>query len=200
MAISHEACLSFADLVESVRADDQEAIRALYNRYAAQIKDAIRLRFLPPRNPLRRTFDSSDLSQITWIAALEAIKNGASFHADEQFVNFLLVVCRNCYLKEVRAHRAGKRIWPFEGSLEAQPMELAVYDASDEDEAALQEQWQRFLDRTAPVYREVVRMRAAGEPVPRIAERLEMSVRWVYRVLENERQRWLDFGGGEGTR
>ena len=64
----------FQDLLQRVRAGNQEAARLLYEEFTVDLITTIRDRYLPQTSRLRRLLDSGDLEQEVWFRVFQLLK------------------------------------------------------------------------------------------------------------------------------
>jgi RNA polymerase sigma-70 factor (ECF subfamily) len=99
---------SFRDLLERVRARDEQAAAELVRRFEPAIRVAVRVRLTDPR--LRRQFDSMDICQSVLANFFVRAASGQfELERSEQLVNLLVTMARNRLINEVGKHRAARR-------------------------------------------------------------------------------------------
>lgn len=98
----------FRELLECVRAGNQEAAATLVNKYEPELRRAVRVRLTDPR--LRRVLDSVDICQSVLANFFVRVTAG-EFDLDrpEQLLHLLLTMARNKVLDQARRQQAGKR-------------------------------------------------------------------------------------------
>jgi RNA polymerase sigma-70 factor (ECF subfamily) len=99
---------SFRDLLERVRARDEQAAAELVRRFEPAIRVAVRVRLTDPR--LRRQFDSMDICQSVLANFFVRAASGQfELERSEQLVNLLVTMARNRLINEAAKHRAARR-------------------------------------------------------------------------------------------
>ena len=172
-------------LLDQFRAGSEEAAYALYEKYSAMLLRVIRGRYLPPRSPLARDFDSDDLLQETWRSLFEQLDRGRDFPSEARFVLFLLAVLRNRFHEHIRAQAAMKRSHHCE---ERAPQALhAAPDCKPGpfERATAADEWRHFLARLDAETQFVLVGLRNGESISELAQQLGVSSRTVQRVVRN---------------
>jgi RNA polymerase sigma-70 factor (ECF subfamily) len=99
---------SFQDLLERVRARDEQAAAELVRRFEPAIRVAVRVRLTDPR--LRRQIDSMDICQSVLANFFVRAASGQfELERSEQLVNLLVTMARNRLINEAAKHRAARR-------------------------------------------------------------------------------------------
>ncbi len=180
----------FRDLMRRVREGDEQAARALYDRYAGHIVRVVRRRLQPP---LRARFDSSDFVQSVWAAFFGRAAKRHHFDGPEALVAFLARVTvgkvAGAYRRDVRAAR---RACTRERSLDAATAGpgatglegcLAAPGPTPSQEAVAREHWERLLAGQPPRVRRILALRREGHTHEEIARQLNLSTKSVQRLL-----------------
>src|SRR6266404_599838 len=95
---------SFRDLLERVRASDQDAARELVQRYEPAIRRAVRFRLSDPR--LGRLFDSMDICQSVLASFFVRAAGGQyDLQQPEQLLKLLVTMARNKLARQARAQQ-----------------------------------------------------------------------------------------------
>jgi RNA polymerase sigma-70 factor (ECF subfamily) len=100
--------VSFSELVQRVRAGDQNAAAELVRQYEPAVRRAVRMRLTDPR--LRRTLDSVDVCQSVLANFFVRVAAG-QFDLDKpgQLLNLLMTMAYNKVLDHVRHEQADRR-------------------------------------------------------------------------------------------
>jgi RNA polymerase sigma factor (sigma-70 family) len=166
--------LSFQDLLQRVRAGDQEAARELVQRYEPAIRRAVRFRLADSR--LARLLDSIDICQSVFVSFfVRAAAGQFDIEQPEQLVKLLVAMARNKLAFQARAQqrqrRDCRRIQP--GGLE----EMLI--ASDEPTPSVHVAGQEMLEEAQRLMsadeRQLVELRKEGLEWGAIAKKLSGS-------------------------
>lgn len=175
----------FLNLMQRVRAGEEDAVRELLSIYGEHIYRSIRRRL---NRALRSKFDSSDFAQAVWGSFFANRDVVQGFDRPEALVAFLARMANNKVIEECR-RRLGtakhdiNRERRFDSSIG--PANLLVGDVPTPSQLAVaNEQWHRLTAGQPSRYRRIVEMRAAGETFERIAETLCLDERTVRRIVQ----------------
>jgi RNA polymerase sigma-70 factor (ECF subfamily) len=195
------------DVLDRVRAGDEDAARELLGRYEAKVRLVVR-RQLP--RLLRSRFDSQDFLQSVWGSFFRRIRRSASeLESPENLVAFLARAARNKVIDEYRRASSHKQNIRREEPLWDGPRPRDLVDAADPPDARAQarEAYGRLRDLLPEGRHSILELKAGGLSTREIGERLGVSERTVRRVIEDLRRRagidegknpGADAGAGEG--
>jgi RNA polymerase sigma-70 factor (ECF subfamily) len=161
--------VSFTDLIQRVRAGDEEAAAELVKRYEPAIRIAVRVRLTDPG--LRRFLDSMDICQSV-LANFFVRAAAGQFDLDkpERLLKLLVTMARNKVtnyaLKEQAARRDQRRVQ--KGGLDENT--LAATQPSPSQVVANRELLQEFRKKLSDSERQLADQRALGRSWTEIAE------------------------------
>jgi RNA polymerase sigma factor (sigma-70 family) len=161
--------LSFTDLIQRVRAGDEEAAAELVRRYEPAIRVAVRVRLTDPG--LRRFLDSMDICQSV-LANFFVRAAAGQFDLDkpERLLKLLVTMARNKVtnyaLKEQAARRDQRRVQ--KGGLDENT--VAATQPSPSQVVANRELLQEFRRKLSDSERQLADQRALGRSWTEIAE------------------------------
>jgi RNA polymerase sigma factor (sigma-70 family) len=163
--------LSFAELIQRVRAGDQDAAAILVRRYEPAIRRAVRIRLTDSR--LGRVLDSMDICQSVLASFfMRAALGQYDLQAPEQLLHLLASMARHKLADQVDRERAecrdNRRLAP--GSGDAREVLSAANSPSDQVSA--RELLQEVQRRLSPEERRLVELRNQGMEWSDIAEQL----------------------------
>ena len=99
---------SFADLLQCVRAGDQDAATRLVREFEPELRRTVRVRLTDPR--LRRFVDSADICQSVLANFFVRVRVGEfDLSQPDQLLHLLLTMARNKVLDKARRQQADKR-------------------------------------------------------------------------------------------
>src|ERR1700722_8314118 len=108
----------FVELIQRVRAGDQEAASELVRRFEPAIRRAVRVRLVDDR--LRRQFDSTDVCQSVFASFfVRAAMGQFELEKSEQLLKLLATMVRNKVADRSDKARAGRRDYRRAADLEA---------------------------------------------------------------------------------
>ena len=164
--------LSFQELLQRVRAGDQEAARQLVQRYERAIRRAVRLRLADSR--LARLFDSMDVCQSVLASFfVRAAAGQYELERPEQLVRLLVTMARNKLASAARRQHRKRRDYRRVAEAGTGEMErVAGTDPSPSAQAAGKELLERFRGGLSTEERELADLRGQGFAWPEIAVRL----------------------------
>jgi RNA polymerase sigma-70 factor (ECF subfamily) len=176
------------ELLELVRANDEQAAAALYFRYAPRLLALAASRCSPD---LARRLDSEDIVQSVFGRFFRRARTGDyDVPEGQELWKLLLVIAMNRIRAAEAHHRAVKRdVGATDaGDLDREPGSGRGAD----DEAHLQLVVSDALERLPERHRELVELRLSGYEVGEIAEMTGRSRRTVERVLQEARAKLDD--------
>jgi RNA polymerase sigma-70 factor (ECF subfamily) len=163
--------LSFANLIQRVRAGDQEAAADLVKRYEPTIRRAVRFRLVDTR--LAAVLDSMDICQsVLFSFFMRAASGQYELDQPEQLLKLLVAMARNKLASAARRERADRRDIRRTKAAQAVPGDLIAPDASPSQQVAAQELLQEAQRRLTPQEQQLVEMRRAGRAWSEIAAEL----------------------------
>jgi RNA polymerase sigma-70 factor (ECF subfamily) len=166
---------SFLNLLQRVRAGDQQAATLLVRQLEPELRRAVRVRLTDPR--LRRVVDTADICQSVLANFFIRVTAGEfDLKQPEQMLHLLMAMARNKLLDRARRQQAGKRDQRrVEGNAEAALEGVR----GTEPEPSRVVEWQELLARVRGLLddeeRHLADQRALGKEWPEIAA--EMGVR-----------------------
>jgi RNA polymerase sigma factor (sigma-70 family) len=186
-----------ADLIERVKAGDENAIRDLIQQFEGDVRTIVRVR-LP--QSLRSQFDSMDFVQAVWQSVLT--RDGQDlgrFTNARHFRGFLEGVARNKVFEEHRRRTRTRKyslqreepLYVRRGDREL-PREVAATDPTASQDAQARDRFEQLVEGRSPQETEVVELRRRGLTYEEIATLTGLSERSVRRIIEAIRQRMED--------
>jgi RNA polymerase sigma factor (sigma-70 family) len=173
------------EVLDRIRAGDEDAARELLTRYEAQVRLVVR-RQLP--RLLRSRFDTLDFLQSVWGDFFHRLRSGGEFEDPGRLVAFLARAARNKVIDEYRRAASRKQdrsreepLW----SADDRPRDLVADLDSPSELAEARETFGRLSDLLPEGRREMLRLKAEGLSTREIGARLGVSERTVRRVLED---------------
>jgi RNA polymerase sigma-70 factor (ECF subfamily) len=158
---------SFADLIRRVRGGDEAAAAEVVRLYEPAIRRSVRPR-LDPR--LRRTYDSTDLSQAVLCSFfLRAAAGQYQLETPEQLLKLLASMARHKLAKAGRRQRAARRDDRRVEAGRAEERDLRAPDPGPSEQVADRELFQEVLRRLSPEERRLVELRHEGRDWAAIA-------------------------------
>src|ERR1700722_15375085 len=116
----------FVELIQRVRAGDQEAASELVRRFEPAIRRAVRVRLVDDR--LRRTFDSMDVCQsVLGSFFVRAAMGQFELEKSDQLLKLLATMVRNKVAERATHEKAGRRDYRRVGDLQG-AAEVATKD------------------------------------------------------------------------
>jgi DNA-directed RNA polymerase specialized sigma24 family protein len=164
--------LIFRDLLERVRAGDQQAAANLVLQFEPELRRAVRVRLTDPR--LRRVVDTVDICQSVLANFFVRVRVGEfDLSQPEQLLHLLLAMAKNKLLDKARRQQARKR---DQRRVEGNP-NVALDDvAGREPEPGRVVEWQDLLEEVRRLLdddeRYLADQRALGREWPDIAAEL----------------------------
>ena len=163
---------NFLELIEQVRAGDEDAARQLVAKYEPQVRRIIRVRLTDP--VLRRHIDSMDVCQSVMAEFFTRVVLGQyTLETPQQLVHLLAVIARNRVINHGRNQRAARR--DARRLVDVQPDELACDDPTPSRIVEARE----LLDQVKKLLNEqekfVAERRAMGESWSAIARQTGSS-------------------------
>jgi RNA polymerase sigma factor (sigma-70 family) len=183
-----------ADLIERVKAGDENAIRDLIQQFEGDVRTIVRVR-LP--QSLRSQFDSMDFVQAVWQSVLT--RDGQDlgrFTNARHFRGFLEGVARNKVFEEHRRLTRTRKyslqreepLYVRRGDREM-PREVAGSDPTPSQDAQARDRFDQLVEGRSPQETEVVELRRRGLTYEEIAAQTGLSERSVRRIIEAIRRR-----------
>jgi RNA polymerase sigma factor (sigma-70 family) len=183
-----------ADLIDKVKAGDENAIRDLIREFEDDVRTIVRVR-LP--QSLRSQFDSMDFVQAVWQSVLTRDGQGLGEFANAKHLRgYLAGVARNKVFEEHRRRtRTQKYSLKREEPLYVRrgdrdlPRDVAGHDPTPSQDAQAEDRFAQLVEGRSPQEAEVVELRRRGLTFDEIAEQTGLSERTVRRIIEAIRQR-----------
>ncbi len=161
------ATRTFQDLIQRVRAGDDEAAAEVVHRYESTIRMAIRVQL--DHSDLRRLLDSTDICQSVLANFFVRAASGQfALDTPEQLVKLLVTMARNRLINHANQQRAARRDYRRrQGSPEDQ--EVAATTPSPSQVATYRELLQAVRSRLSEEERQLADLRAQGSSWAEIA-------------------------------
>jgi RNA polymerase sigma factor (sigma-70 family) len=178
-----------ADLLDGLRADDQEAARQLVDRYLDRLVALARRRI---SQRLASRLDPEDVVQSVFRTFFFHAKEGKFQIKDQDdLCKLLMRITVHKVLKQVEHHTAGKRDPHLEteqgNRTLARMHELLSKDPTPEAQVIFLDQLEHVVSQLGPTPRKILEMRMQGYSEKEIAAELDISDRTIRRVLERVR-------------
>ncbi len=183
---SHCDDQDFAALMERVRQGSDDAIRELVEIYGPHIMRAVRRTL---NRQMRSKVDSVDFTQAVWASFFANRTAIEALDQPEALIGFLVKVARNKVVDEFRRLFNTKkhnlnRERSLNGSAALEAGFVAARMPTPSQVAVGHELEERLLAGQPPHYQQILRFRQQGMTQEEIAERMQLSVRTVQRVLQ----------------
>lgn len=177
-------------LLEGIRAGDENAARQFVDRFGGALLRVIRRR-LDPR--LRRQFDSMDFLQDVMATFLCKPPDPDAFANVDALYVFLTNVARNKVItaqrQRGRKKRDIRREHSLDGSAQYQAQGVRGAEPTPSQVAVAHEQWTGMVENQTPSVQAVAGMLREGMTYREIAEKLNIHLKTVQRVVERIRAR-----------
>jgi RNA polymerase sigma factor (sigma-70 family) len=162
---------AFHDLMQRVRAGDEQAATELVRDYEKTIRRTVRIWLIDAR--LRRLFDSMDICQsVLGSFFVRAALGQYQLDRPEQLVNLLVSMARHKLASQVRRQQAGRRDNRRLEAEDVHEQELLAADASPSRQVAGRDLLQAFRQRLSEEERQLADRRARGQEWAQIAAEL----------------------------
>jgi RNA polymerase sigma-70 factor, ECF subfamily len=183
---SDDFTLSDGSLVRLFREGSEKAANRLYRRYARRLRGLARAKASAGLNP---HLDADDIVQSVFLRFFTAArKDNYKVPAGKDLWDLLLVITLNKIRSEEEYHRAAKRdVRRTRYDNAEHSVWSAVAERNEYTTAFLRLCVDEALERLAPRYRQIVRLRMEGFEVAEIAEQCQRSKRTVERILHESR-------------
>lgn len=188
MAASDSHCddQDFPALMERVRQGSDDAIRELVDIYGPHIERAVRRTL---NRQMRPKIDSVDFTQAVWASFFANRAAIAAFDQPEALIGFLVKIARNKVVDEFRRLFNTKkhnlnRERSLHGSAALEAGFVAARTPTPSQVAVGNELQERLLAGQPPHYQQILNYRQQGMTQEEIAERMQLSVRTVQRVMQ----------------
>jgi len=163
--------VSFQDLLQRVRAGDQDAARELVQRYEPAIRRAVRFRLANSR--LARLLDSMDICQSVLASFfVRAAAGQYEVEQPEQLLKLLVAMARNKLALQARAQRRQRRDHRRVQTGALNEARLAAAGSSPSQHVAGQELLREAERLLSPEERQLAELRKEGLDWAAIAQRL----------------------------
>jgi RNA polymerase sigma-70 factor (ECF subfamily) len=160
--------LPFADLVQRVRAGDQEAATQLVQRYEPTIRRAVRFRLVD--NRLGTLLDSMDICQSVLASFFVRAASGQyELDRPEQLLKLLVAMARNKLASAARKQGAERRDFRRTKATPLTPSDLTARDATPSRQVAAAELLEEAQRRLTPEEQQLIEMRRQGRDWAEIA-------------------------------
>lgn len=173
----------FQQLIQRVRAGDQEAAAELLRRYEPTIRRTVHIHLRDAR--LRRLLDSMDICQSVFASFFVRAASGQyQLETPEHLLKLLAVMARNKLAGQARKKQVQQRDPIRGGTAGALDSGLAASDPSPSREVAARDLLQEFQRRLTPEERQLADQRAQGREWAEIAADLGGSPQALRKRLE----------------
>lgn len=178
-----------AQLVDKVRAGDQDAARQIYDRYLERLL-ALAQRRLSQRFASR--VDPEDVLQSVFRSFFLRMRDGQfTVEGEDDLTKVLVQITIHKTLRQIAFHQAERRSTQRECSQGAESREQGLQmpdrEPTPEEAILFLDQLEHFLKQLQPQERQIVELRVQGYGTEEIASRLGTYDRKVRRVLERVR-------------
>jgi len=179
----------FRSLLDEVAAGSNDAARQLTEQYGRHVVRAVR-RYL--NTSLRSKVDSQDFVQAIWASFLMDQSALSRIETPRALIAFLSRVARNKVLNEC-SRRLGTQAYDIRRERSIQRSEgvsavLYSRDPSPSQAAVANETRKRLFEGNPEHYQVIVALRLEGNTYTEIAQKTQVSVRTVQRVLDRVAQ------------
>lgn len=162
---------SFLDLIQRVRAADEDAAADLVRRYEPQIRRVIRIRMTDPG--VRRVMDSMDICQSVMASFFVRAASGQyELETPEQLIKLLATMARNKVVNQVHKQRAIRRDVRRMEKVGVDEMQVAGSGGTPSMVVHHRELLSEAHKRLSDEERELAERRASGEAWSDIAKEL----------------------------
>jgi RNA polymerase sigma factor (sigma-70 family) len=160
----------FVDLMERVRANDQDAVAELINQYEPFVRREIRIGMI--RTPLRRLVDSLDVTQSVWISFFKRTSAGDyEINSPEQLQALLISMARKKLASQFRRHHRLKR--DLSRSIVGAPLDYVVDRQEDPcQQAQYNELLVTLTDKLSHEERQIAELRRDSLTWAEVANRM----------------------------
>jgi RNA polymerase sigma factor (sigma-70 family) len=158
----------FQDLIQRVRAGDEEAALKLVRDYEPAIRRAARLRLVDSR--LRRVFDSMDICQSVFASFfVRAAMGQYELDQPDQLLKLLVSMSRKKLVDRAREQGAARRDYRRVETGSGAHANFVARDSSPSQQVAARELLQEFRRRLSEEERQLAEQRASGRDWAQIA-------------------------------
>ena len=159
---------SFRDLLQRVRAGDEQAAAELLRRYEPVIRRTVRGRLRDSQ--LRRVLDSMDISQAVLTSFFVNVALGRyELERPEHLLQLLTSMAHHKLTDEGRKHQAGRRDQRRVSASPVEDQEICAPGSSPSQHVANQELLQEARRRLSPEERQLLELRDQGQAWEAIA-------------------------------
>jgi|ERR1700722_5670533 RNA polymerase sigma factor (sigma-70 family) len=150
----------FVELIQRVRAGDQEAASELVRRFEPAIRRAVRVRIVDDR--LRRQFDSMDVCQsVLGSFFVRAAMGQFELEKSEQLLRLLASMVRNKVAERAKHEKAGRRDYRRASGLD-DAAEVVDSDPTASHQLEARELLDRAKQLLTPEERQILELRTGG--------------------------------------
>lgn len=180
----------FRQLIEQLRAGDEEAARRLTEEYGPHICRSIRRRFRNHR--VRTLYGTEDCLQSVWGVVFSDPGVVAGFQSPDDLIRYLVKLASNKMAGQHRHHFAGKHDVRLDVELSSEIIEnspdLAAPEPSPSQQVALQDDIDHRARDLSPTGLRVLSLVRAGHSSREIAKQVTRSTRSVRTMLSRLRR------------
>jgi RNA polymerase sigma factor (sigma-70 family) len=171
----------FAELMRRVAGGDQEASRALFDRYGGHILRVVRRRL---NGGLRVRYDSSDFMQDVWKSFFVTEARRRVFSDPAHLVRFLANMACHKVADGYRRQTAGRRHAARpEHSFDSVAAHPPAKDPTPSRCASAKEELDRLMRNRPTIDRQVAALLGEGDSHTEVAKKLDINVRTVRRII-----------------
>lgn len=164
---------AFADLLQRVRAGDEQAATELVRHYEPEIRLEIRVRLRLRHPRLRRVLDSMDVCQLVLASFfVRAAAGQYDLERPEQLLHLLRDMARNKLADQARFHQRHRRDLRREHAEEAGVLDPAAKQETPSEQVANRELLEEVRQRLSDEERDLMERRCGGQDWAGIAAEL----------------------------
>ncbi len=161
----------FTELIQRVRAGEEQAVQELVRDYEPFIRRSIRIRLRDPR--LRRVFDSTDICQSVLASfCVRAALGQYDLNEPDQLPKLLHAMARNKLAHQVQKQRAGRRDYRREEQIEVGHLEPVASIDTPSQIASYRELLTEVRRRLSPEELKIAELRDRGSDWAAIAKEM----------------------------
>ncbi len=180
----NEESWTSSELLANVRAGDEQAAEAIFQRYVQRLTLLARTRL---SSRLASRTDPEDIVMSAWRSFFVAARAGRfSLQRSGDLWRLLVSITLHKLYRQARRHSTEKRSIKLEQSVDWSDDHWQPIDdrePSPEEAIALADELQSILEQALPADRIVLQMRLQGESVEAIAQEIHSSERTVRRTV-----------------
>ncbi len=183
----------FRGLMERVRAGCPEAAEEVCRRYGGYIRIIVRRRL---HRRMRPQYDSIDFLQDVWASFFATGPDSYDFDNPQSLIKYLSNLAFHKVTDEYRRRFRGKKHdlrrehhLETAGPKKGEPLDPPMRDPTPSQAAIANERWERLLEGQPNRFRLVLEMLRLGYSHAEIAERTDLHVKVIQRLVQRMAQR-----------